>query len=104
MGTFQVVFSPLAVSDLEQIVRYIARDDPSVAERVGYRLIQRAWSLAQPHVHNSGRALHKRLGVRRLVEGNYLILYRVFAGDQNKVRVLRFWHGARDPKSLRLDP
>ncbi|MBI4024715.1 MAG: type II toxin-antitoxin system RelE/ParE family toxin [Verrucomicrobia bacterium] len=92
----------MAVSDLEQIVRYIARDDPAAAERFGCRLTQRAWSLAQPQVHNSGGALRKRPGVRKLIEGNYLILYRVFT-DQNKVRVLRFWHGARDPKSLRLD-
>ena len=101
MGLFQVVFSALAVSDLEKIVRYIAHDDPAAAERFGRQLVQRTRGLAQPQIRNSGGVLQKRPGVRKLIEGNYLILYRVF-DDQKKVRVLRFWHGARDQKSLRL--
>jgi len=40
--------------------------------------------------------------MRKLVEGNYLIFYRIFP-EQKKVRILRFWHAARDSKSLRVD-
>jgi len=39
--------------------------------------------------------------VRKLIEGNYLILYRILP-EQSKVRVLRFWHGAQDRAKLVL--
>jgi addiction module RelE/StbE family toxin len=100
MGTFQVVFTPRAERDLEKIVRYIARDDPEAAERLGLELADRALSLAQPHVHRSGGHLPQRPGVRKIMHGrNYLILYRIIESQQ-KVRVLRFWHGAQDRDRL----
>jgi plasmid stabilization system protein ParE len=48
-----------------------------------------------------GRVVRPKPGVRRLVHGTYLIYYRV-EKDPPSVRVLRFWHGARDPKTPRL--
>jgi plasmid stabilization system protein ParE len=45
-------------------------------------------------------ALKKRPEIRRLVEGRYLILYRVFP---DRVRILRFWHTARNPRKLKVD-
>jgi len=102
MGAFQVVFSPHAVRDLERIVRYIARDNPTAAERFGEKLLDRALTLSEPAVRNGGGKLLRRPGVLKMVEGNYLILYRILL-DQNKVRVLRFWHGARDRQYLRME-
>ena len=101
MGEFQVVFTPYAVGDLEQIVRYIARDNPDAAQQFGDKLVDRALSLSEPLVCQSGGRLRKRPGVRKLIEGNYLILYRTLP-EQNKVRVLRFWHAARDRVRLYL--
>jgi plasmid stabilization system protein ParE len=49
----------------------------------------------------SGGRLSKRPGVRKLVEGHYLILYRILP-EKNTVRVLRFWHAARDRAGLDL--
>jgi len=100
VGTFQVVFSSWASRDLEKIVRYIARDNPNAAERFGLQLADRALSLAEPHIHNAGGRMPERPGVRKLVLGNYLILYRIIDA-QRKVRVLRFWHGAQDRGRLR---
>jgi len=101
MGAYQVIFTPYASGDLEQIVRYIARDNPDAAQRFGDKLIDRALSLSEPLVFQSGGRLPKRPGVRKLIEGNYLILYRILP-EQNKVRVLRFWHAARDRAKLDL--
>jgi plasmid stabilization system protein ParE len=42
---WEVIFSARSRNDLEQIVRYIARDDPEAAERFGSKLIERAESL-----------------------------------------------------------
>ncbi len=101
MGAYQVVFTPYASWDLEQIVRYIARDNPAAAVNFGEKLVNRALALSDTHVCQNGGRLPKRPGVRKLVLGNYLILYRILP-EQNKVRVLRFWHGAQDRANLDL--
>ncbi|MCE0496739.1 MAG: type II toxin-antitoxin system RelE/ParE family toxin [Methylacidiphilales bacterium] len=101
MGAYQVVITPYASGDLERIVRYIARNNPDVAQQFGEKLVDRALSLSETVVCQSGGRLPKRPGVRKLIEGNYLILYRVLP-EQNKVRVLRFWHGAQDRAKLSL--
>lgn len=95
MGAFQVVLTPKAGRDLEQIVRYIAQDNPEAAHRFGLELADLALSLAQPHIHQAGGHLPGRPGVRKHVHGSYLIFYRIL-DSQHKVRVLRFWHGAQD--------
>jgi addiction module RelE/StbE family toxin len=102
MGAYKVVFSPYADRDLERIVRYISRDNPGVAENLGRKLISRALSLAEPGSALIGSRLQKRPDVRSLIEGNYLIFYRVFP-EHDKVRILRFWHAARNPKRLYLN-
>jgi len=102
MGAYQVVFSPYADRDLEKIVRYISRDDPEAGERLGQNLISRAFSLAESSTVHMGSQVRTRPGVRRLIEGNYLIFYRFFP-DPGKVRILRFWHAARDTYRLRLN-
>jgi toxin ParE1/3/4 len=101
MGADQVAVTAHAAADLEQIVRYIAQSDPIAAQRFGDRLLDRALTLGDPVISRHGAKLPKRPGVRRLIEGNYLILYRVLT-DQNRIRVLRFWHGARDRAKLEL--
>jgi addiction module RelE/StbE family toxin len=102
MGAYKIVFSPYANRDLESIVRYISRDNPDAASRLGQKLTSRALSLAEPGTAQIGSKLQKRPNVRKLVEGNYLIFYRVFP-EHGKVRILRFWHAARDPNWLNLN-
>ena len=43
---WQVIFAPQAIAQLEQIVRFIAQDDPQAAIRFGNYLVDRAESLA----------------------------------------------------------
>jgi toxin ParE1/3/4 len=100
MGAFQVVLSKRARRDLENIVRYIAEDNPNAAERFGLALMDRALSLAHPNIHNMGGRLPERADIRKLVHGDYLILYRIFE-SQRKARVLRFWQGAQSRRKLR---
>ena len=97
---YKVILSPLALADLEQIVRYIARHDPPVAGRLGTRLLDQAETLCDlPH---RGGPVRRRPGVRKLVLRPYLIFYRVDDAAR-RVDVLRFWHGAQDPRRLRLE-
>jgi len=48
-----------------------------------------------------GRPVKKWPGVRVIVLAPYLIYYR-YEKPANRVEILRFWHGAREPLSLEL--
>jgi len=101
MGPLKVGFSRLARHDLEQIVSYIARDDPLAAERLGLRLVARALNLTNSAIASAGSSLRNSGGARKLIEGPYLIIYDLFP-ESGKVRVLRFWHTAQKPDHLKL--
>src|SRR2546423_894224 len=97
---FKVIYQPLALDDLEAIVRHIAQKDLQAANRLGMSLLDRAEALAQ--FPERGRNVRRRPGVRKLVRAPYLIFYRV---DESRrcVDVLRFWHGAQNPRGLQLE-
>ncbi len=89
----RVEFAEEAERSLEQIGDYIAQDSPARAESFTRELIDAALALG-----NAPRAYpfvprFERLGVRRRVHGNYVILYRV---EADRVFVLLIVHGARD--------
>ena len=97
---YKVIFSPLALDDLEQIVRYVAADDLVAAQRLGTRLLDQAETLCR--LPNRGGSVRARPGVRKLLLRPYLIFYRVDEAARG-VEVLRFWHGAQDPQRLRFE-
>jgi toxin ParE1/3/4 len=93
---FQVVFAPLALERLEEIVRYIAKDNPIAAEKFGLRLVDRCVLLADfPEI---GQPYLKRKNVRRLGCKPYWIYYRL-QPEKRIVEIMDFWHSARrDPE------
>lgn len=95
---YQVILSRPSLRDLGEIARYIARDSPTAAERVGLELLRLAESLTV--LPRRGGQLKARPGVRRLVHEPYLVTYRIDE-TQRIVYVLRFWHAKRDPQSWR---
>ena len=96
---YQVILTAKARGDLRAIAAYISHDDPSAAVRFTGQLLDDAESLGQSPYR--GTQVRQRPGVRRIVHRSYLIYYRV---EENAgiIRILRAWHGARDPKTLRL--
>jgi len=93
----QIIFSPQAIADLESTVRFIAKDNPVAAMRMGNALIDRVAILENfPLV---GSLYPKRPGVRRLISRPYIIYYRLRRAD-NCVDILRYWHGARGEPEL----
>lgn len=81
---WKVVFAPQAYARLEEIVRFIARDDPAAAIRLGDYLLDRAQSLADfPEL---GTPYRKRPHVRRLL--------RLRSGEK-VIEIMDFWHSAR---------
>ncbi len=74
---YAVVLSAAAQTDLDNIVQYIAVDNPTAAEKLGLDLID-----------------EKHRGVLKLIHGNYVITYRIDESNHT-VQVLGFTHGAR---------
>ena len=89
----KVVISPAASSDIQEIVEYVAQEAPAAAARLRKTLRQRCLTLArQPEL---GRRYDNRFRV--LVEGQYLIFYRLDGvGNKRTVVISIVVHGARD--------
>jgi len=95
---YEVRLTAKARGDLNEIVAYIAQDNPLAAERLGDELAAEADSLSNyPY---RGGWVRRRRNVRRLVHGSYLIVYRIFESNR-LIEILRFWHGARGVPRLR---
>lgn len=89
-----MIIAPSARTDLEDIVRYIARHNRDAAARLGYELITRAEGLAQfPEI---GRQVpeFKQSNLREVICRSYRIIYRL-RRDEERIDIVRFWHGAR---------
>jgi toxin ParE1/3/4 len=95
---YEVRLTAKARRDLNEIVAYIAQDNPLAAEKLGDELVAEADSLSSyPY---RGGLVRRRQNTRRLVHGSYLILYRISESDR-QIEILRFWHGARGTPRLR---
>jgi toxin ParE1/3/4 len=89
---YKVIFAPQALEELEQIIRFIAQDDPAAAERFGNCLVDRAELLADfPEL---GTPYRKRPDVRRILCKPYFIYYRV-RRDKQVIEIMGYWHSAR---------
>jgi len=97
---FQVILSDLFISDLQEIVAYLtARADAQIASRIGNELLDSALEIGRnPFI---GQIVRQRAGARKILRYSYRIYYDVNETART-VEVLRVWHGARDPKTLRL--
>jgi len=92
------VLAPQAAEDIERILSYIERDDPTAADRLQARLWGAFRRLAE--FPEAGHARKDLAGDRPILfwpVGRYLILYRVRSGVVEIVAVL---HGRRDIPSV----
>jgi addiction module RelE/StbE family toxin len=94
----QVIISRIAQRDLAKIHDYLARQNPEAARSFTEKLVEEAKSLKI--FPNRGGHLEGRPGVRFTVVKHYLIVYRVVEA-KGEVRVLSFWHAARERHHLR---
>jgi plasmid stabilization system protein ParE len=93
---FQV--SSQAWRDLRDIIATSEKRIPRQLTEMAAKLLSRAELLASfPYL---GRKIRGRPGGRVLVEGSIQIIYRI---ERDTVRIIRFWHSARNPDSLESD-
>ncbi len=93
----QLIVAPSARRDLQEIHDYIAKDNPDAASRLFDRLDKRFATLrSHPGI---GRKRHEfRTGLRFVVEGNYVIAYRL--ADEDIIEVARVLHGKRNIRKI----
>ncbi len=97
---FKIVWTEQARDDLGGIVRFIALDNPTVAERFGFQLISKVDNLA--NFPRLGRMVPEcgQETIREIIFRPYRIVYRVIESEQT-VAVARVWHAARgEPEIL----
>ena len=97
----KVILTPQSLDDLEEIVTFIARNNPERARTFGNELIDRALSVATfPEI---GRVVPEigEPAVREIIHGSYRIIYEIFS-DRETIYVLGFWHGARGEPEIKL--
>lgn len=88
----QVFFTRAAREDLVNIWTHIAADDAAAADRVLDRLDEAASHLARNPQMGPARD-DIRPGLRYLVSGSYLLLYRI---EPDGIEIVRAVHGRRD--------
>jgi len=91
-----VIKHPRAEADLEDIWKYISKDNEVRADGFLEKLDENFFALAQ----NSGIGRRRNEfseGIRSFAVGNYVIFYRVIDGG---VAIIRVLHSARDLLSL----
>jgi toxin ParE1/3/4 len=91
---WKIIIAPSARADLENIVRFIARQNSDAAARVGYELIVRAEGLAA--FPQMGRIVpeFQKPDLREIICRSYRIIHRL-RREQQRIEIVRFWHGAR---------
>ncbi len=99
---FKLIWTEIALSDLEQVVRYYREDQKSAdaALRVGTEIVARVEVLKTfPDI---GPLYPRKTGVHREVLCfDYRIFYRVDR-DTQTVYIARIWHGRQDLGRLAL--
>lgn len=88
----KIVWTQPALSDLDQIARYLQEQNPTASERIVSRIAARARDLSQfPLSGREGRIP----GTRELVvtRTDYVLPYRAF---EDRVEIIAVLHGARE--------
>ena len=90
------LIAPLAQTDLEEIWRYVARDNPRAADRLLARFRDKFLLLAgQPEMGEWREDLRPNL--RAFTAGKYVIYFRP---AENEIEIVRVLHSARDVRAL----
>jgi toxin ParE1/3/4 len=90
-----VILTDFAIQDPEDIVLFIAIDNPVRTRAFGHLLVDRA--LAVGNFPEMGRRIVPEFrdpGLREIIQGSYRIIYRI-KQDPAGVFILRYWHAAR---------
>ena len=88
----RVIWSPLAISKVQEEAEYIAQDRPVAAERWADGIFEAVRPLAE--FPNEGRIVPElgRVEIRELIHGGYRVIYRI---SRDAILILTVRHGRR---------
>ena len=89
----KVIWTEPALSDLHDIIEYIARDSLAYAERFGTRVVQAPRRLQQSPLIGRTVPEFNDQTIRELMYGSYRIIYKIVDQTCSIVAVI---HGSRD--------
>jgi len=91
---YRVIWSDSARSDLRSIVRYIARDDQTIARRFGERIISNVEKITA--FPRSGRMVQEQRNdlIREIILSPYRIIFQIDDAAL-RINVMKIWHSAR---------
>lgn len=94
---YRILYTERALSDLAEIIGYIAKDDAEAALRFGNSLLDHIDLLTRfPRI---GGIIRKRSRVRKLLHSPILVYYRVNDAT-HLIEVLHLRHAARKPPKI----
>ena len=89
----RIVWTEIAIDDLQYIFDYIADDSKKYALITVNKFYQRVQELIEnPHLGRKVPEFDSKL-IREVISGNYRIVYRIISKHQ--VDILRVYHSAR---------
>jgi addiction module RelE/StbE family toxin len=90
----QIIWTETATSDLREVVRYIVKDKPEAARKIGMTIIGKIESLIDnPYIGRKVPEKNDNL-IRELILNPYRLIYQI----NNKMKIiyiLRIWHAYR---------
>jgi len=92
---YKVIWSDTAIADLNESCSYIARDNPSAAQRMGQGILDHVRILASFPFIGPAYPRGTRGPLREIVFRSYRIFYDVSETCWT-VEILHVWHGARE--------
>jgi plasmid stabilization system protein ParE len=92
---YRVILSRPALSDLADIVAFLASANRNAAAKIGHELLDVCESLAL--LPDRGAPVRHRPGLRKLSHRYYLVYYQVDA-SRHLVEIVRIWDGRQDPR------
>jgi addiction module RelE/StbE family toxin len=93
----KVVITAAAKADLLAIRRYIETDNPTRAVSFVEELLDRCLALADTPRAYPLVPRYERFEIRRCVQGNYLIFYRL---QPEQIEIIHVLQGARDIEAI----
>ena len=75
----KIVWSNLAIDRLEEIIEYIAYDNPKAARKLAEKIFSKVEILSEYPERGRNLKEIRRKDIREVLEGNYRIIYKIEA-------------------------
>lgn len=97
---YKIILSEVFLKDLKEIVDYLTQEaGEETAAHVANSIVNCAYQTApNPFI---GKPVNHPQKVRKVSCRPYLIYYKINQ-EERAVEIIRAWHGARNPRSLKL--